>query len=46
VDVILLQLGVFSSSFAVGYGIIAGLFLYVFKVAIFSLFSIASSKES
>jgi hypothetical protein len=44
VDVILLQLGVFSSSFAVGYGIIAGLFLYAFKVAIFSLFSIARSR--
>jgi len=38
VDAIRLERGIFSISFAAGYGIIAGLFLYGIKVAIVSLF--------
>jgi len=38
-DAILLQRGVFSISFAVGYGIITGLLLLGFKALIISLFS-------
>ena len=47
VDVILLQQGdVFSISFSIAYGIVAGLLLYGFKVAIFSFFSRKRSAEA
>jgi len=46
VDVVLLQRGIFSIIFAAGCGIIAGLFLYSFKVALFALFRGNRAAES
>ncbi|MES0371966.1 MAG: hypothetical protein ABUK11_06760 [Mariprofundaceae bacterium] len=46
IDIVLLERGVFCISYAVGYGIIAGLLVNGLKVAVFSLFRKTGASEA
>ena len=46
IDIVLLERGIFCIAYAAGYGIIAGLLLNVFKVAVFSLFRKAKATKT